>query len=129
MAVPGAIAAPALSCREPFDFVHDCQTVATPRRKIEIGTVSLRVAGSSDGTLVLLLAGPRRWQDFSSTYYQTREYERRTNRALRAVEEELERHGVRILGVAAVASGKWLYAYVIETDGDAYSILTELPDG
>ena len=118
-----AYSAADLSCTEPFALEQDCSNLWGPRRAIRVAGVRLNVAGSRDGTIVLL-AGPRPNLDTL-----VGRHDDVTNAGYHAVKAELGRRGVNVVSLSVVGDGGLLYAYLIKTDGDAYSILKEFSVG
>ena len=112
-----AISATAMTCSRPYELPQDCSSWSGATREIAIGDVNMKIAGSSDGRIVLL-SGPRPNVDtLKGSHTQI------TNFAYEIVKSELVDAGLEIVKVEPVASMGSLYGYVIELDGDAYSVL------
>ncbi len=116
-AAVGAFSAIRMSCSDPIALEQDCSDVWGPQREIRIHYSKVKIAGSRDGT-VIMMAGPR--PNIDSMLGR---HDDITNAGYQAITAELARQGIQVVSVAAVADGGWLYGYLIETDRDAYSLL------
>jgi hypothetical protein len=104
-----------LTCKKPFAFERDCSNWSGPKRRIEVRGFEAKIAGSADGrTVVVMNASVWRQRIFSATY--------------KAVETELRSHGVGIRRVTAISMLGRVHGYILELDGDGYSILEALSE-
>ncbi len=114
-AVAGAatISVASLSCKKPFVLERDCSSWSGPTRRIETRGVAIKVAGSADGRTIALMS-PSAWKPrFPLEGYA-------------AVEAELRSHDIRIRNITTIGTFGTIQGYILELDGDGYSILKEL---
>jgi hypothetical protein len=104
------------TCSSPYRLTQSCNLWSGAARPIQVGGRKLRIAGSADGRIVLikdaaLLPG----ESVSS----------RGSSAYQAVKQALEAARVRILKQRDLtAPGGKMMGFFLETDGDAYRVLT-----
>jgi hypothetical protein len=101
-----------LTCKKPFVLERDCSFWWGPKRRIEARGVALKVAGSADGRTIVLMHSP--WQpQFPLGGYA-------------AAEAELRSQDIRIRRVTTISQLGTIHGYILELDGDGYSILESL---
>jgi hypothetical protein len=113
---------------EPMDFeVVSCESLSLTRKcsdrrggarkKKKMGGLSLRLAGSEDGRILLVMP-----VDIASAYAQGNVTEESNDR-FEAVTEELEPHGITATRATPLVTRGSIVGYRIEFDGDAWSAL------
>lgn len=112
-----------LSCHGVLEFAQSCDDRAGPALEVAIGPVIARVAATADGTR-LLVAAPERAPSSSPPRLSDA-----VHLSTRAVLVALRARGLTVKRVrAAVASSRGpVYAYLVELDGDGYSLLKSRP--
>lgn len=102
-----------LTCSKPFRFERDCSIFSGPKRRIELHGFAGRIAGSADGHVVIVM-----YPATSTPVVPSRAYD--------AVEQELRRHEIAVTRVTTIKNLGQIRGYVLELDGDGYSILEQL---
>jgi hypothetical protein len=101
----------AITCSNPYELSQDCSSFSGAKRKVQIGGLEVKVAGSAAGDVVLLMA--------SGLTFKPEE--------LRAAGVALEKmaadRGIQVLERKAGGNGSALAALMIVFDGDVYSLL------
>lgn len=109
-----------LSCSYPVELERDCSTLFGPKREVELGGVSFKLAGSADGRHVLVMR-------LSNRAAATGRLDEESRHAYLAVRDALREGGVGIVAVTPVeASGKRM-GYLLELDRDGYDVLAASP--
>lgn len=129
-----------VSCGKPAEYTQDCcLTVAT--RPITLDEVPFKIAGSEDGRHVRLTANypisfmlrtgnPSKYDTYKPmgiSYLELFKSGEATNIAYRATKRELAKQGIQV--VSATPAGDefgTLRQYLLEMDGDGYSVLKAL---
>jgi hypothetical protein len=114
-AVAGAatISALSLSCKKPFVLEQDCSSWSGPKRRIEARGIAIKIAGSADGRTIALMSASAWKPQFPLEGYAT-------------VEAELRSHDIQIRNITTIETLGTTQGYILELDGDGYSILKEL---
>jgi PBP1b-binding outer membrane lipoprotein LpoB len=103
-----------LSCSKPYDLSQDCSSISGAKRKILFDNHEVRIAGTEDGTTILIMAkGAIKLETMKLTI------------ATSAIEDYLVEQGFTVLGREAVAGNGEIAGYFLIFDGDAYSLLRE----
>jgi len=100
------------TCSKPYELSQDCSNWSGATRKISFNGFDMKIAGSINGQVVLIM-GP-------SVFAMHNE---KINIAFELVKRELFENDIRLLATRPVAWLGELCCYVIETSGDAYSVL------
>jgi hypothetical protein len=135
-ALKASIPTHVLTCGTPYDLVQDCAIkpgwgdalVGGTERTIEINGQKIDIAGSKDGNVILIMPT----QDFrdgleiifypESVELQSKE----TNKCFEVVTSMLKDNNITVSRTMKVISSRGqIDAYLIEIDGDGYSILKE----
>jgi len=108
-----------IECDEPYELTQDCGSLMGAKRKVQLGDQIVHVAGSADGTVILMMGEKRlRFDNENMTA------------AGAALEALIADNGLTLLETtagAAVADGEAaIGALFFVTDGDAYSLLKPL---
>lgn len=101
----------AMTCHTPYELTRDCGPVVGPAAELEIDGVPMKVAGSEDGTLIVLYAG--------SVFDRRGEG---ANDAYRLVQDLLTEHHIELTRVVPLVSANILKGYAIATDVPAYQV-------
>lgn len=125
-----------LKCDKPYDLVQDCAIKAGwgdsisggTRRTVAINAQEIDIAGTADGKVILIMATEEFREGLENKFYpesaelQTQE----TNKCFEAVTAVLNDNNINILKMIKVISSRGqIDAYLIEVDGDGYSILRQ----
>lgn len=114
-----------------YDFTQDCSFWSGAKRKIQIDGFELRVAGSTAGDNILIMDAKllknvlsdgirlNIGEDKHSTY---------VNESYRVIEKRLNDHDISILNTIRLGKVSEIDGYIIQLDGDGYSILIETAD-
>lgn len=102
-----AVSAIAMGCNKPYKLTQDCSGLSGAKRKIDLSGVEFKIAGSEDGTTVLIMNS------------------KRANVAYEVSKKALLEAGVAVTKVEPVASGALLAGYIVTADADAYQLLSE----
>jgi len=111
-----------------YDLTQDCSYWSGAKRKIRIDEFEVRIAGSTAGDFILIMDANlaenvlsddirlRIGKDKHSTY---------VNESYRVVEKRLGEHGISIVKTIRLGKVSEIDGYIIELDGDGYSVLIE----
>ncbi|MGB5719058.1 MAG: hypothetical protein WBM34_00065 [Woeseiaceae bacterium] len=113
------ISAIGMGCKKPYMLTQDCSGLSGATRLIEISDFRFKIAGSADGSIVLMMgAKPNSdaWKGKSSES---------ANIAYELTKKVLLENGIAVMSVEPVSSGSVLAGYVITTDGDAHQLLSQ----
>jgi len=107
-----AVHASQWSCKEPFLLKRSCSKASGPKKKKEIGGIDVRVAGTKDGTV--LLVTPVEFGLLTEWPARDRYF---------AVVEAAEEKGLTAVSATAMVAEGIVLGYWIKFDGDAWSAL------
>lgn len=113
------VSAIGMGCKKPYPLTQDCSGFSGATRRVEISEFRFKIAGSEDGSIVLLMGEKQMSDAWAGRSAET------ANIAYELVKKQLVESGVTITLAEPVSSGALLAGYVITTDGDAYSVLSE----
>ena len=105
---------PSSDCDEPYALDQDCSGASGAKRKIQFQDHMVRIAGSSDGSVVLIMANKLFGFDTM-----------RLTIATTAIESFLIEKGLNIIERQAIAANGEIFGFYLVFDSDAYSILKE----
>ncbi|MDP2433411.1 MAG: ankyrin repeat domain-containing protein [Pseudomonadota bacterium] len=108
-----------MTCDSPYQLTQDCSATTGASRRIVLDGIEARIAGSKDGKHVFLMNAPPGGMDFLVTQYDTE----LSNSVYYALQRVLRNHGMKIERVVPVGNLGKAVGYLLEVDGDAYSIL------
>jgi hypothetical protein len=103
-----------LSCSAPYELPQDCSNVSGASLVVSLGNKSLKVAGSGDGRIVLLMANVG-----ALTLPSQSELEGLADAAIASAASS----GFKLQAIEAVAAGQYVVGYILRFDGDAYGHL------
>lgn len=106
-----------MSCSKPYKFVHDCSNFSGAKKRILLDGLPLSIAGSEDGRTVLLMSTGQMW-----TLIQHK-HSVRNNYGYETAKRILLENGIAVTHVTPLVGFRYLHGYVLECDGDAYSVL------
>ena len=113
------ISAIGMGCNKPYKLTQDCSGFSGATRLVKFEEVAFKIAGNADGTIVFVMdATPNR------SAYEGRSDEA-ANLAFRVAKRALSENDIEIRKAEPVASGAMLVGYVLTTDRDAYSVLSQ----
>jgi hypothetical protein len=114
-----AISAISMGCNKPYKLTQDCSGFSGATRLVELNEVAFKIAGNEDGTIVFVMdAKPNR------NAYAGRSVEA-ANLAFEVAKRALIENDIEIRTAEPVASGGLLVGYVLTTDKNAYSVLSQ----
>lgn len=105
------------TCNSPYRLTQSCNIWSGAGRNIEVGGRKLKIAGSADGRIILIK---------DAALVPKESVTSRGSSAYQAVKQALGAARVRILKQRDLtAPGGKMMGFFLETDGDAYRILTQ----
>jgi hypothetical protein len=116
-----------LSCKDPYLLEQDCSNFLGATRKVMVGNRRVAVAGSKDGTIVLLME-----PDTASTVlanqvgFHNPAHDEAVNENYRVVRAYFDSKSVSVKRVRAVRAPERIDGYILELGSDGYSLLKEL---
>ena len=114
-----AISAIGMGCNKPYKLTQDCSGSSGATRLVEFNEVAFKIAGNEGGTIVFVMdAKPNR------SAYAGRSAEA-ANLAFEVAKRVLTENDIEIRTAEPVASGALLIGYVLKTNKDAYSVLSQ----
>lgn len=113
------ISAIGMGCNKPHTLTQDCSGFSGATRLIEIADFRFKIAGSEDGTVVLMMGAKPTSDAWKGKSTET------ANVAYELTKKFLLDNKIAITTTEPVSSGSMLAGYVITTDGDAYQLLKE----
>lgn len=111
------ISAIGMSCNKPYTLTQDCSGFSGATRLIEIADFQFKIAGSEDGSIVLMMGAKPNSDAWKGKSTET------ANVAYEVTKKFLLDNNVSITATEPVSSGSLLAGYVITTDGNAYRFL------
>jgi hypothetical protein len=102
-----------LTCGSPYKLTRDCSEWGGATRELVLEGIKVNIGGTADGKVILLMpplsqyGGATRW----------------TNLAYRAAKVRLDDAGLAVLKIRPVTASGNIRAYLVELDGDGYSVL------
>ncbi len=113
------ISAIGMGCNKPYTLTQDCSGFSGATRLVEIADFRFKIAGSDDGTIVLMMGAKPNSDAWKGKSTET------ANVAYELTKKFLLDNKIAITAAEPVSSGSLLAGYVITTDGDAYQLLKE----
>ena len=116
-----------LTCKKPYLLEQDCSNTWGATRKVMVGNRRVAVAGSKDGTIVLLQE-----VDTASTVLANQislhnpAHNEAVNEHYRVVRAYFDSKSVSVKRVIPVQSARSIDGYILELGSDGYSLLKEL---
>lgn len=114
------ISAIGMGCKKPYELTQDCSGLSGAKRLVEVSGFRFKIAGTSDGSTVLMMGAKPNSDAWSGKSAET------ANVAYELTKKLLAENGVRVVKAEPVSSGALLAGYVITADGDAYSVLSKM---
>lgn len=114
------ISAIGMGCKKPYPLTQDCSGFSGAKRVVEINDFRYKIAGSEDGTVVLMMSAKPNSDAWSGKSTET------ANVAYEVTKRYLSDNGIQVTKAEPVSSGTLLAGYVITTTGDAYTQLSEM---
>ncbi len=113
------ISALGMGCKKPYKLTQDCSGFSGAKRVVEVVGFRFKIAGSEDGTRVFMMGVKPTSDAWQGKSAQT------ANVAYEVTKKALAEEGITITLTEPVASSSLLAGYVITTDGDAYSVMSQ----
>lgn len=127
-----------VSCDRPYSLKQDCSFWEGASREITIGKWHLKIAGSADGRVVMvmptigdviqaaatdgMLEGLGLWtQEHNFVTWQANFY-------YRMIKRELNKKGITVTKAIPLVTGRDVDGYILELDGDGYSMIKKMSD-
>jgi len=123
-----SISGVSMSCKKPYELPQDCSIWSGATRKIEIEGFPVKIAGSSDGNIVLVMDAHIFGNAFKEgiTLNLAEDYQTvAANNSYEAVQKALNKNGVTISQVRPVVTLGRINGYVLVLASDGYTGLTE----
>lgn len=120
-----------LTCKKPYIFTQDCSNWWGANRTITIEQYDVKIAGSCNGNIILVMDAHLLKNTFLSNPFllNAPRHSHAVNNSFEAVQKVLRESKIEILKVVPVKAMGNIDGYVLETDGDGYSILTTYSKG
>ena len=119
-----------VSCSKPYELTQDCSVLSGAKRKIWIQGHKIKIAGSADGKIVLVM-DPHPFLTAAitgATFWLADAQSAENNESFYQVRSLLQAKGVEIIKVVPINSFGSIDGYFLELDKDGYSILKEARD-
>lgn len=116
-----------LTCKDPYLLEQDCSSTWGATRKVMVGNRRVAVAGSKDGTIVLIMEA-----DTASTLLANQvslhnpAHNEAVNENYRVVRAYFDSKSVSVKRVRPVQAPARIDGYILELGSDGYSLLKEL---
>ena len=107
-----SITAVGMTCSSPYELSQDCSGLSGPTKKISISGMEMKVAGTSDGTVIVMFGT-------SSMSPNMQEI----NASYELIKRELVANQIGIIKVTPIISSNILFGYAIETDRPSYEFI------
>ena len=111
------ISAIGMGCNKPHKLTQDCSGFSGAKRLVEVSDFRFKIAGSEDGSVVLMMGAKPSSDAWSGKSSET------ANVAYEVTKKVLAENGVIVTKTEPVSSGPMLSGYIITADGNAYEIL------
>jgi hypothetical protein len=108
-----------MTCSRPYPLEQDCSIWSRAKREVEIGDVTVRVAASRDGQIVLVMPSNSLKHSFEGDITHA------STRGTLAVRAMLEAQRVRVDRQIPVVTAGQTMGHVLELDRDGYALLLE----
>lgn len=112
------VSALSMSCSKPYALTQDCSGFSGAKRLVDISGFRYKIAGSADGSVVLMMGAKPNSDAFAGKSTET------ANVAYEVTKKFLLDQGINITLTQPVTSGSYLAGYIVKTDGDAYAALS-----
>ena len=113
------VSAIGMGCKKPYALTQDCSGFSGATRLVEISEFRYKIAGTEDGTVVLMMGAKPMSDAWSGKSSEV------ANVAYEVTKKYLVESGLTISQVEPVSSGSLLAGYIITADGDAYTALSK----
>ena len=113
------VSAIGMGCSKPYELTQDCSGFSGATRLVEVGDFQFKVAGSEDGSIVLMMGAKPNSDAWSGKSTE------KANVAYEITKKFLMDNGIAVSKVEPVSSGSLLAGYIITTDGNAYELLSK----
>jgi len=107
---PDELSTISVTCNKPYKIGQDCSIWGGAKRTIKIKERKIRVAGSDDGMIILVMDKPFAGDESVFTCFEL-------------IREELLSKGISVLKVVKMVTRGKVRGCILELDGDGYSIL------
>ncbi len=114
----GHVSAVGMGCKKPYPLTQDCSGFSGATRLVQVSDFQYKIAGSEDGTVVLMMGAKPMSDAWSGKSTET------ANVAYEVTKKYLVDNGIGIAKVEPVSTGSLLAGYIITADGDAYEALS-----
>jgi len=113
------VSAIGLGCKKPYALTQDCSGFSGGTRLVDLGDFQCKIAGSEDGTIVLMMGAKPNSDAWSGKSTE------KANVAYELAKKLLLDNGIAVLKVEPVSSGSLLAGYLITAEGNAYELLSK----
>jgi hypothetical protein len=112
-----------MGCDKPYELTQDCSKWMGANRKISVEGRDIRIAGSKDGQVILVMGGHLAKNSLKQSLLR-RDYSGiEANASFEAVKTVLLQHDIKISRVRAVMILGRINGYVFDVEGDGYGVL------
>jgi len=113
------VSAIGMGCNKPYKLTQDCSGFSGATRLVEISNFRFKIAGSEDGSIVLMMGAKPTSDAWNGKSTET------VNVAYEVTKKFLLENDVTVTSAEPVSSGSLLAGYIIQSDGNAYEVLSE----
>lgn len=126
--VPEEISYTAASCNRPYKLTQDCSFWTGAARKVQIGDTTVKIAGSENGNIILVMAGSHILNSVKDglTLGIGDSRTEPTKKCLELVTSSLESQNIKVMKVSKLLSHGAVDGYFLELSEDGYSYLKTL---
>lgn len=114
------VSAIGMGCNKPYKLTQDCSGFSGATRLVEVSEFQFKIAGSEDGSIVLMMGAKQMSDAWSGKSTET------ANVAYELTKKHLLENGISISHTEPVSSGSMLAGYIITTDGNAHEVLSRM---
>jgi hypothetical protein len=119
-----SINAVTMTCNRPYVLKQDCSIWNGATRRITIDGFHVKVAGSEDGTVVLVMDANMLGNQFGDFFtINSPSHSEASNHSYHAVRRVLDEAGIEVIRVRPLRSFGDINGYVLELAADGYSLL------
>ena len=114
-----------MSCKKPYVFTQDCSAWSGANRKINIDGFDVVVAGSADGSIILVMDAHFYKNILIDNPFilSSQNHSEASNNSYYTVKKILKQHGINIQKVRPLELWGDISGYVMELDADGYTTL------
>ncbi len=120
-----------VTCNKPYKLDQDCNSIVGARRSVEVNGFHMKIAGSGDGKVVLLMGSCHSHKDVkldlsrNPTEDDPSYVPAEMSSCFDAAKNEFAASNINILKISKLVNNGYINGYILHLDGDGYSILKQ----